>query len=179
MSLLRMPAESEWALYGPSWKNPAPGSDYDAALIHNSFIYELANVSGYYAPRTRFVELFLNTTGGPVTLAHYAGLFILMEKVKRDGGRVDFPALSTNGTSGGWMLSVDRMDSLPSGSVVGSLVPRHFYTAGPDHVLQTTDDAARGYKGIRPLLGGGTTIDSNGLDPARDDMPNFYFSFFN
>src|SRR4030095_11160187 len=22
-------------------------------------------------------------------------------------------------------------------------------------------------------------MDSNGLDPARDDMPNFYFSFFN
>jgi hypothetical protein len=179
VSLLGMPAESEWALYGPSWKNPSSGSDYDAALIHNSFIYELANASGYYSPRTRFVEVFLNTNGGPITLTNYAGLFILTEKVKRDAGRVDFPPLATNGATGGWMLSVDRMDSLPPGSVAGSLTPRHFHTAGPDRILQTADDNARGFKGIRPVLGGGTTTDSNGLDPARDDMPNFYFASFN
>ena len=179
VSLLGLPADNDWVLYGPSWKNPMSGSDYDAALIHNSFIYELANLSGYAAPRTRFVEVFLNTTGGAVATNHYAGLFLLTEKIKRAEGRVDFPALSADGTTGGWLINADRMDALPPGSALGSMNPRHFHTAGPDRILQTTNDNARGFKGIRATLGGGTTTDSNGLNPARDDLPNFYFSQFN
>lgn len=179
MPLLDLPADSDWVLYGPSWRTPTGSADFDIALIHNSFIYELARESGYYAPRTRFVEVFLNTNGGPVSLSNYAGLFILTEKVKRSGSRVDIPALSPDGTSGGWMINSDRMDSLPPGSTLGSMTPRHFHTAGPDRVLQTTNDNARGFKGISYLLSGGTSTDSSGIDPARDDMPSRYHSFFN
>ena len=179
VSLLGLPADNDWVLYGPSWKNPTGSADFDAALIHNSFIYELARESGYYTPRTRFVELFLNTNIGPVTATQYVGLFVLTEKVKRAADRVDIPALSPDGTSGGWMINCDRMDSLPPGSVLGSLTPRHFHTAGPDRSLQTTNDNARGFKGISYLLTGGTSTDTSGLDPARDDIPNRYHSFFN
>src|SRR6185503_19155441 len=104
LSLLGMPAESDWVLYSPDF------SQFDASLIHNSFMYELANQSGYYASRTRFVEVFLNTTGASLSTAHYAGLFLLIEKVKRGKERVDFERLSEDGQSGGWMLSIDRMD---------------------------------------------------------------------
>jgi hypothetical protein len=164
VSLLGMPAESDWVLYSPDF------TQYDSSLIHNSFIYELSNQSGYYAARTRFVEVFINTTGASLGTEHYAGFFLLTEKVKRGKNRVDFEPMSADGSQGGWMLNVDRMDSLPPGSAPGSLTPHHFHTAGPDRILQTEDDNPFGYQGP-----GGV----NGVPPPRDDLPDFYFAFFN
>lgn len=164
VSLLGMPAESDWVLYAP---NP---TQFDDPLIHNSLIYELARQAGYPAPRTRFVEVFLNTGGGDISMANALGLYLLVEKPKRGANRVPFSFLNADGTAGGWMINVDRMDSLPVGSAPGSITPRHFHTAGPDTILQTEDDNIRGYQGP----GGGS-----GIAPPRDDMPNFYHSFFN
>ena len=164
LPLLGMPADNDWALYAP---NP---TQFDDVLIHNSITYELARQSGYNAPRTRFVEVFLNTGGGDITMANSLGLYLLVEKPKRATNRVDFKHLNADGTAGGWMINVDRMDGLPPGSTVGSSFPRHFHSAGPDGIVQTPDDNARGYQGP----GGGS-----GLAPPRDDQPNFYHSFFN
>jgi hypothetical protein len=179
VSPLGLPADSDWVLYGPSWKFPSIAADFDAALIHNTFIYELANLSGFYAPRTRFVEVFINTNGGPVALANFHGIYVLAEKPKRAGGRVDIPALSADGATGGWMINSDRMDALPPGSTLGSITPRHFATAGPDRVLQTTNDNPRGFRAIRYNLDGSTTTDVSGILPVNDDMPAIYHSFFN
>ena len=164
VALLGMPADSDWVLYAP---NP---TQFDDPLIHNSLIYELGRQSGYNAPRTRFVEVFLNTGGGDITLANSLGLYLLVEKPKRGRNRVDFNYLNSDGTAGGWMITSDRMDGLPPGSTIGSITPRHFHTAGPDGVLQTENDNVRGYQG--PSGG-------SGVAPPRDDQPNFYHSFFN
>lgn len=154
-ALLDLPAESDWVLYGPD------ASQFDQALIHNSFSYELARQSGFNAPRHRFVELFIDADGdGQVSLADHKGLALLLETPKRDNDRVKFDYLSANGAQGGWMINVDRMDSLPAGSTLGSIAPRHFHTAGPDQILQTVDD--------NPI----------GLS-TNDDQPNFYHSFYN
>jgi autotransporter-associated beta strand protein len=154
-ALLDLPAESDWVLYGPD------ASQFDQPLIHNSFSYELARQSGFNAPRHRFVELFIDADGdGQVSLADHKGLALLLETPKRDNDRVNFDHLSANGTQGGWMINVDRMDTLPPGSTLGILAPRHFHTAGPDQILQTPDD--------NPI----------GLS-SNDDQPNFYHSFFN
>ena len=110
LELLGLPADNDWVLYGPSPAN------FDASLIHNSLIYQLAREAGYNAPRTRFVELFLNTGGGDLTAANNLGLYILVEKPKRSKGRVEFEPLSADGSRGGWMINVDRMDSLPAAS---------------------------------------------------------------
>ncbi|MBN2508141.1 MAG: lamin tail domain-containing protein [Verrucomicrobia bacterium] len=163
--LLGMPADNDWVLYAPS------PSNFDASLLHNAFIYELASQSGYPAPRWRFVEVFLNTNGTDLAASHNLGLYLLVEKIKRARDRVAFEPFATNGTRGGWMINSDRMDALPAGTPVNSgLLPRHFHTAGPDRILQTEDDNARGYQG--PAGG-------SGLPPPRDDMPNYYHSFFN
>ena len=164
MPLLGMPADSDWVLYAPT------PTQFDDPLIHNSLIYELARQAGYPAPRTRFVEVFLNTGGGDVGMANALGLYLLVEKPKRGANRVSFDYLSADGSAGGWMINVDRMDSLPVGSALGSITPRHFHTAGPDTILQTEDDNIRGYQG--PAGG-------SGIAPPRDDMPNYYHSFYN
>jgi sialate O-acetylesterase len=167
-SLLGMSAESDWVLYAPD------PSQFDLPLIHNSLIYELARQSGFDAPRFRFVEVFLNTGGGDITMADHRGLYLLVEKPKRANGRVNFNRLNADGTAGGWMLTVDRMDALPIGSTIGSLAPRHFHTAGPDGTVQTADDNVRGFQAIVNGVASGA-----GVLPANDDIPNFYHSFFN
>jgi len=112
MSVLGMPEESDWVLYAPNM--------YDRPLIHNSFIYHLSNEIGRYAPRTRFVELWVNTTGGaltgPVPSGDYRGVYVLMEKIKRNERRVDINRLEPQNTqapsvTGGYMFKVgDDMD---------------------------------------------------------------------
>ncbi len=169
VSLLGMPADSEWVIYRPD------PSQFDVTLLHNAFTYELARQSGFNAPRFRFVELFLDS-GDDLAMADHRGLAIVMEKPSRGKNRVDFDYMNAAATAGGWMINVDRMDALPPGSVPGSMVPRHFHTAGPDGVLQTADDNARGYQGILSPGGAGS---GSGLTPANDDMPNYYHSFFN
>ena len=59
LSLLGMPNESDWVLWGPY--------NFDLTLMHNPFIFELSRQIGRYAPRTRFVELYLKTGGGTLS----------------------------------------------------------------------------------------------------------------
>ncbi|MEL7534088.1 MAG: lamin tail domain-containing protein, partial [Bacteroidota bacterium] len=103
--LLDLPEESDWVLY-------APGR-YDRSRLNNMIMYDLSNRIGRYAPRTRFVEVYLNTGGGDVEAGDYWGLYIIVEKIKRDADRVDVEKLAPSQNSlpeldGGYMLSVDR-----------------------------------------------------------------------
>ncbi|MEL6846351.1 MAG: CotH kinase family protein, partial [Bacteroidota bacterium] len=104
-SLLGLPSESDWVLY-------APGR-YDRSRLNNMIMYELSNRIGRYAPRTRFVEVYLNTGGGDLELADYQGLYMIIEKIKRDKDRVNVEKLSPSDNAlpeldGGYMLSIDR-----------------------------------------------------------------------
>ncbi len=108
VSLLGMPAESDWVLYAPY--------NFDRALINNAFMFELSNRLGRYAVRTRFVEMYLNSNGGDISAADYMGIYIFMEKIKRGPERVDVENLapwdrSEPQVSGGYMLKIDRADS--------------------------------------------------------------------
>ncbi len=111
-SLLGLPADSDWILYAPF--------NYDRALINNAFVFDLSNQIGRYAVRTRFVEMYLNTSDGLVSTNDYVGLYILMKKVKRGEDRVNVEKLepwdSTEpAVTGGYMLKIDRPDPGDSG----------------------------------------------------------------
>lgn len=110
-SPLGFPAESDFVLYAPD--------NFEPVLIHNPLIYELSNEIGRYAPRTRFVEVYLNTTGGPVTPANYNGIYVLEEKIKWDKNRVDITKIhsvdnlnpqdnASPNVTGGYMMKIDR-----------------------------------------------------------------------
>lgn len=83
VSLLGMPAENDWILYAPY---------SDKSLMRNVLTFKLANDIGRYAPRTRFCELILNDD--------YRGIYVLMEKIKRDRNRVDIAELEPEDTQG-------------------------------------------------------------------------------
>ena len=64
--------------------------------MRNYLAYEFSNRIGRYASRTRFVELFLNEgTGVSLTEKHYAGVYLLIEKIKRGEKRVDIQSLKS------------------------------------------------------------------------------------
>jgi len=112
VSILGLPAESDWILYAPY--------NFDRALINNAFMFELSNQIGRYAVRTRFVEMYLNTGSGKVSSDDYVGIYIFMEKIKRSAERVNVKNLEPWDSTepqitGGYMLKIDRPDSGDSG----------------------------------------------------------------
>jgi hypothetical protein len=112
VSLLQLPPEEDWVLYGPY---------DDKSLIRNVFAYGLSNGIGRYAPRTKIVELFVKDpglpgTGCPAAAAdNYMGIYVLVEKIKRDVNRVNVTKLTAadNGepaVTGGYLLKKDWAD---------------------------------------------------------------------
>ena len=90
-----MPEENDWVLYAP-WQ--------DKSMIRNILAYQLSNDIGRYAPKTKFIELYLN--------GNYEGVYVLMEKIKRDNNRVDISKLNSDEISGddvtgGYILKFD------------------------------------------------------------------------
>ena len=95
VELLGMPEENDWVLYAP-WQ--------DKTMIRNVLIYKLSNQLGRYASKTRFVELYLNN--------EYQGVYVLMEKIKRDSERVSISKLNPDeidgdDVTGGYILKFD------------------------------------------------------------------------
>ena len=96
VSLLGMPIENDWILYAPY---------SDKALMRNFLTFDLGRKMGHYAPRTVYCELVIN--------GDYKGIYILMEKIKRDKDRVDIAKLDTDdlagdSLTGGYIIKVDK-----------------------------------------------------------------------
>lgn len=103
VSLLGMPPENDWVLYSPY---------IDKSLMRNALAYWLANQLGRYASRTRFCEVVLN--------GEYQGVYVLMEKIKRDKNRVDIAELKTDGITGdeltgSYIIRIDQPDPRAGG----------------------------------------------------------------
>lgn len=97
VSLLGLPEEEDWILYAPYT---------DKSLLRNALIYDLSReMMGVYASRTVLVELTINDT--------YEGVYVFMEKLKRDSERIDINKLKENENSGenltgGYILKIDK-----------------------------------------------------------------------
>lgn len=96
VSLMGMPIENDWIL----------NANYtDKSLLRNTISYDLFNKMGHYASRTQYCELMVNGI--------YQGVYIFMEKIKRDSNRVNISKLTTADTSGtgltgGYILKIDK-----------------------------------------------------------------------
>lgn len=96
-SLLGMPSENDWILYG---------AYPDKSLMRNEITYDIFRRMGHYDARYRYCELVLNN--------QYAGVYSLMEKVKRDKGRLNIAKLTPVDTAGdsltgGYIMKVDKL----------------------------------------------------------------------
>lgn len=117
VSLLGMPAESDWVLLAMY---------QDKSLLRVPLTYDLSRQMGRYASRFKLVEVVVNN--------EYRGVYALMEKLKRDQNRINISKLSPNenagpAVTGGYIFKIDRTDepgwtSLLPGEASGG---KHFY----------------------------------------------------
>lgn len=96
VSLFDWPSDNDWILYAPYT---------DKSLIRNVLTYDLGRQMGQYAPRTKLCEVILNGS--------YIGVYVLMERIKINPGRVNVdPLLYTdtldNHLTGGYIFKVDK-----------------------------------------------------------------------
>lgn len=90
-TIMDLPKGDDFILYAPA---------NDKSLLRNVLTYDLANQIGMYATKTRFVQLYLNGS--------YNGLYVLMEKIKRNKNRVNISKISDSDPSGGYILKIDK-----------------------------------------------------------------------
>ena len=110
ISMLGMPAESDWVLNGPY---------SDKSLMRNALAYYTERQMIAYAPRTKFCEVILNGS--------YNGVYLLIEKLSRSKDRIDIEKLEPYQNtepeiSGGYIIKNDKTDGDPSSA--------YFDTAG-------------------------------------------------
>ncbi len=95
-ALLGLPPKDDWVLFAPY---------NDKSLMRDALAYHLGRSSGRYASRAKYVELVIN--------GQYQGIYILLEKIKRDKSRVDIAKLdpievSGDDVTGGYILKIDK-----------------------------------------------------------------------
>ena len=96
VSLFGWPQENDYVLHSPY---------SDKSLIRNALTYSLASEIMGYAPRTQHCELVIND--------EYKGVVVMVEKIKRDKGRIDISKLDTDDNegddlTGGYILRFDK-----------------------------------------------------------------------
>ncbi len=95
VDLFGMGAEEDWILHAMV---------IDKTQLRIPMSFYLAQQMGHYASEWKYVELILNE--------EYRGLYILVEKIKRDGDRVDIAKLDSDdlagdSLTGGYILRID------------------------------------------------------------------------
>lgn len=98
VSLLGLPEENDFVLHGPY---------SDKTLMRSALAYKIGEQVMEYAPRTRFIELIINDV--------YKGVYVLIEKIKRDKNRVNIAKLRTDENegddlTGGYIIKHDKRD---------------------------------------------------------------------
>ncbi len=101
VSLLGMPSENDWILNGLG---------FDPSLIRDYLSYNLSRMMGNYASRTVFCEVLINDD--------YKGLYVLQEKIKAGGDRVDVTKIGIADNylpelSGGYITKADKAEGDP------------------------------------------------------------------
>ena len=143
VSLLGLSEESDWVLNGPI---------SDKTFMRNYLVYKWGNeFDGSYTPNTVYFELFLDDNGnGVVDASDYHGLYVLIEKIKRDENRTDIERLSPldnygDAVTGGYIFSDDRLDPGDTGLVTSQGRSLCFVEPKESEITQAQRDYLVGY----------------------------------
>jgi hypothetical protein len=126
VSLLGLPEEEDWILQAPYG---------DKSLMRNVLTYSLSEDMGRYASRTRYVNLNLNDQND--------GVYVLMERLKRDVNRIDINELRPvenegSALTGGYILKIDKGTEINPTTAFASKYTSseqsviHFFYESPD-----------------------------------------------
>ncbi len=120
--LFGMPEENDWVLHNPY---------SDKSLIRNVMALKISNDIGRYASKTQLCELVLN--------GEYQGVYVFMEKIKRDKNRLDIARLAPddlagNSLTGGYIIKVDKLAGEQIGGWDGKNVFYQYHYPKPDEI---------------------------------------------
>ena len=138
--LLGMPSEHKWVLYA---------AYNDKTLLRNAFTYQLYAGMGHYSVRAKYLELVIN--------GNYQGVYLLVEKIKRDKNRVNISKLTPENVAGddltgGYIIKIDRKSikrdgwysKYPSNSNNDSVYFQYVYPEN-EEIQQVQKDYIRNY----------------------------------
>lgn len=97
VSLLNLPKESDWILLNPY---------NDKTFMRDKLVYDLGRALNWYASRAEYVELVIN--------GQNQGIYVLLEKIKRDDNRVEIAKItptmnSGDSLTGGYIFKIDKI----------------------------------------------------------------------
>jgi len=139
VSILGFPQESDWILLGPY---------SDKTLMRTVLPYQWSNEIGRYAARTQFVEMFLDTNNRYLSYDDYLGIYVFMEKIKRDENRVDIKELAPAHNdepeiTGGYILRKDWAESPHFNTVTG--MELEYREPKAEEITEPQKDYIKGY----------------------------------
>jgi hypothetical protein len=139
VSVLGLPRESDWILLGPY---------SDKTLMRTVLPYQWSNEIGRYATRTRFVEMFLDTDDRFLSYDDYLGVYLFMEKIKRDDNRVAIKELAPAHNdepeiTGGYILRKDWAESPHFDTVTG--MELEYREPKAEEISEPQKDYIKGY----------------------------------
>jgi len=96
ISLMGFPEENDWVFYGPY---------SDKSLMRNPLMFSISSDLNRYASRWQYFDLYINE--------QYQGIYVLLEKMKRDDFRININKLKDNendgdDVTGGYILKIDK-----------------------------------------------------------------------
>ncbi len=125
VSLLGLPKENDWILHNPF---------SDKTFIRNVLAFKIARDMGRYASRSRLCELYLN--------GDYQGVYVLLEKIKRDKNRVDISKMDSTDVegdklTGGYIIKIDKTEGgeQQGGWISKNKVRYLYHYPKPDEIL--------------------------------------------
>ncbi|MHC4439477.1 MAG: CotH kinase family protein, partial [Planctomycetota bacterium] len=139
VSILGFPPESDWIRLGPY---------SDKTLMRTVLPYQWSNEIGRYATRTQFVEMFLDTDDKHLSYDDYHGVYVFMEKIKRDENRVAIKELAPAHNNepeitGGYILRKDWAESPHFNTVTGMKL--EYREPKADEITEPQKDYIKGY----------------------------------
>ena len=123
VSMLGLPPSDDWVFHGPY---------VDKSMMRNALAHWLFRQAGRYSPRTKHFDLFINGV--------YRGVYVLIEKIKRDKYRVDVSKLkdtdiSGDDVTGGYIWAFDKTGTNSGGAGSGDINDEGFNTSDGLNVI--------------------------------------------
>ena len=123
VSLFGLPPSDDWVFHGPY---------VDKSLMRNALAHWLFRQSGHYSPRSKHFDLYINGV--------YRGVYVLLEKIKRDKYRVDVSKLketdiSGEDVTGGYIWAFDKTGTNTGGAGSGPIEKEGFSTSDGLNVI--------------------------------------------
>ena len=123
VSLFGLPPSDDWVFHGPY---------VDKSLVRNALAHWLFRQAGHYSPRSKHFDLYINGV--------YRGVYVLLEKIKRDKYRVNVSKLketdiSGDEVTGGYIWAFDKTGTNTGGAGSGPIEKEGFSTSDGLNVI--------------------------------------------